>query len=976
VTQATAEQEFPPGTLVRARGRDWVVQPSQDPLVLNLRPLAGHPRESAGVLLGIEPVASAGFAPPTLADLGDSAGVGLMRSALRIGFRSGAGPFRSFASLAVEPRPYQLVPLLMALRMETVRLLIADDVGIGKTVEAGLIAAELLAQGDATRLAVLCSPHLADQWQQELRHKFGIHAEVVLSSTAAKLTRDVPFGQTLFTHYRHLIISTELVKSGERRTAFLRDCPDLVIVDEAHTCAADLTAPGRRSGAHLRHELIKDLSEDPARHLLLVTATPHSGKQGAFESLLGLLDPQLPDLIDSRREADRRRLARHYIQRRRAHLRAYLETTPFPERAPTAEHTYQFSRSYRDLFDRVRAFARHTAEQAPDPLAKRVAWWSALTMLQAFASSPHALAATLTSRAATTDAATPEQADAVAASLLLDQDSDAVLETADAVPGANPFDMEPNTPDAPGTVAAIPVDGEPADVLRSLAHAARRLRPAEDRKLQALLTQVRALLADGHDPIVFCRFIPTAAYLAAHLTTALDGAQVTVTSVTGLMPPSAREAAIASLSAADTPRRILVATDCISEGVNLQEHFDTVIHYDLAWNPTRHEQREGRVDRYGQARPTAHVHVIYGTDNKVDLLVLDVLLRKHEAIRRSTGVSIPVPGDGASLLGLLAEHLLLDDTGPVGPHAEQLALEFDPEDEARLRGDAGSLHARWEKLAEEEATRSRFAHITINPEEVAAELAAVRAALGRPEEVADFTRRALRALGAEVEPAAEGFAAHTHALPAAVHEALPRAHREPLAFHTDLPVPPRECALTRTDPVVAALARYVLDGALEPELADHRRPARRCGAIATGRVQRRTVLLLARFRYALTLPQAPAPLIVEDARVLAYQSTSQGPVWLNDADAIDLVDVQPEANIPAAQIERTLLRALEGELPDLWDTLAERAQSSATELEETHRSIRREAEARIRGLRVEAFARPDILGVYVYLPLTGQGGAA
>src|SRR5690606_26501329 len=96
------------------------------------------------------------------------------------------------------------------------------------------------------------------------------------------------------------------------------------------------------------------------------------------------------------------------------------------------------------------------------------------------------------------------------------------------------------------------------------------------------------------------------------------------------------------LGASDGPR-VLVATDCLSEGVNLQDHFDAVIHYDLSWNPTRHEQREGRVDRFGQPKDVVRAITYYGSDNGIDRVVLDVLLRKHESIRRATGVSVPVP---------------------------------------------------------------------------------------------------------------------------------------------------------------------------------------------------------------------------------------------------------------------------------------------------------------------------------------------
>src|SRR5581483_10418027 len=114
--------------------------------------------------------------------VGDHRSCRLLRDAVRLGFRSSAGPFRSFGRIAVDPRPYQLVPLLMALRLDPVRLLIADDVGIGKTIEACLIARELLDRAEIRRLAVLCPPQLAEQWQRELAAKFHIDAELVLPS--------------------------------------------------------------------------------------------------------------------------------------------------------------------------------------------------------------------------------------------------------------------------------------------------------------------------------------------------------------------------------------------------------------------------------------------------------------------------------------------------------------------------------------------------------------------------------------------------------------------------------------------------------------------------------------------------------------------------------------------------------------------------------------------------------------------------
>ncbi|MBW1961982.1 MAG: DEAD/DEAH box helicase [Deltaproteobacteria bacterium] len=226
---------FAVGSLVKARGREWVVLPESKEDLLLLRPLGGMQEEVAGIYLPLEPVEPAAFSLPDPSLVGDFRSCRLLRDAIRLGLRSGTGPFRSFAKLGVEPRPYQLVPLLMALKLDPVRLLIADDVGIGKTVEACLVARELLDRGEISRMAVLCPPHLAEQWQAELDEKFHIQAEIVLPSTVSKLERACGVGQSLFDVHPFVVVSMDYIKSDRRRDEFLNACPKLVIVDEAHT---------------------------------------------------------------------------------------------------------------------------------------------------------------------------------------------------------------------------------------------------------------------------------------------------------------------------------------------------------------------------------------------------------------------------------------------------------------------------------------------------------------------------------------------------------------------------------------------------------------------------------------------------------------------------------------------------------------------------------------------------------------------
>lgn len=936
------------GSLVRARGREWVVLPGTTDDFLLLQPLGGGSDDVVGVFPdeGVEP---ASFPPPSADDLGDAASTDLLRTALRVGFTSSAGPFRSLAGISVTPRAYQYVPLLLAVRQDTVRLLIADDVGIGKTIEAGLVAAELLAQGTVRRLAVLCSPALAEQWQRELRDKFGIDAALVLTSTARQLERGLMLNESLFDRYPHVIVSTDFIKSDRRRHDFLLRCPELVIVDEAHNSVAG-GGPGQRA-KHQRYELLRALAEDQSRHLVLATATPHSGDETAFSNLLGLLHPDLAT-ADLTTDRGRALLARHFVQRRRADIRHYLdEDTPFPRDRLTLDVPYTLTPAYRDLFDDVLAYAREQVRDGVTGSRGRVRWWSALALLRAMASSPRAAAATLRTRAVGAGLEDPTEVDAAGRAGVLDSGDDETLESLDTAPGAQQSDPDDVAPAA---------GAERRRLLAFARRAADLAGPDADRKLGVVTEQVRDLLKGGDAPIVFCRFIDTATYVGEHLAEVLGSSRepVTVEVVTGVLPPAERERRVAELSGIDG-KKVLVATDCLSEGVNLQEAFSAVVHYDLAWNPTRHEQREGRVDRFGQRRDVVRAVTLYGEDNGIDGIVLDVLLRKHRAIAKATGVAVPIPGDGDALVDALAEGLLLR-----GHDARELTLDLGLDERAQ------ALNAAWESAAAKERTsRTRFAQHSIKPEDVVAEVQAVRAALGGPGDVNDLLRRTLLALGSTLTPTRDGFTATLALLPPGLRTSLPVGLRDPLPLHTDPPAPPREAALTRTDPTVQAVARYVLETALDPAVPVRERPARRAGVMRTDAVTTRTTLLLVRFRFSLTLPTEDGvrPLVAEDARVLAFEGLPGDAVWLADDRAEQLLAAQPSGNLPEGAARQHAARILD-DLDPLTAHLERVADEHADRLLAAHRRVRSGAGARRQGLSVAAQRPVDLLALQVLLP--------
>jgi superfamily II DNA or RNA helicase len=161
----------------------------------------------------------------------------MLYDAARLSFRNGAGPFRCLAKLSFRPRSYQMVPLIMALRQEQVRLLVADDVGVGKTVEALLIIQELLSRRHIQRFAIVCLPHLCEQWQEEIKNKLELDAVIIRSNTQGRLDREIQGDTSVYEYYPYQIISIDYIKSETRRDIFIQQCPELIVVDEAHSCA-------------------------------------------------------------------------------------------------------------------------------------------------------------------------------------------------------------------------------------------------------------------------------------------------------------------------------------------------------------------------------------------------------------------------------------------------------------------------------------------------------------------------------------------------------------------------------------------------------------------------------------------------------------------------------------------------------------------------------------------------------------------
>lgn len=931
-TATAPTHNFQPGALVRARRREWVVQNGSTPQWLHLRPLSGADDEAIRLIPELEPegVQPATFAPPDPAHPGNHSAARLLHDALRLNLRAGAGPFRSFGSIAVEPRAWQLVPLLMALRLPVVRLLIADDVGIGKTIEAGLIARELMDRGEITRLAVLCPPHLVEQWQDELRERFNLHAIALTASTAARVERELPHGVQLLKHHPITVISLDYIKSDRHRAQFLASAPECIIVDEAHTCT--------RSGAgrQLRFTLLQNLAQDPQRHLILLTATPHSGDETAFYNLLGLLDSKFTALqgITSADDPLRQQLARHFVQRRRKDIAqwqsAAADTHGFPRRM-NAELTYQLSGGWGAFFDDVQSWCRELAEtieaQHPGGGGARLIWYATLALLRCVASSPAAAVQALSARL---------HGDLLSLERIYDGEDDDLTAS----------DLEP-----PATPEHLPDAAQSR--LRALIAQAEKLRGASgDPKLATLIQHTRELLAEGFAPVIFCRFVATAHYVAEHLRAAFP--QASVAAVTGELTPAERRERVEALG--NAPQRILVATDCLSEGINLQHIFTAAIHYDLAWNPTRHEQRAGRIDRFGQRAPEVRCTMLYGQDNPVDGFILNVILRKGEAIQRELGVLVPMPEDEARIQQALVKAALMRRSASHTP--QQAAFDFGEAEQL-----LAPLQTQWrDALESAKANRTIFAQRTIRPEEVLPEWHKQQRALGSSADVAHFLQGACTRLGAPLEARRDGI---LRLLPQHLPEAL-RLRLNEAGFADEQTLHPSE--LHRSHPIVTLLAQHLLEDALE----NPHSIAARCAVTLTGDVQLRTTIYLLRLRHQLSHQRrgaAPHTMLAEETLTLAVQHRSGSPRWLADDDTAPLLHCTPA---PGTLGDATRQREIQAALdfiaqPDSQQRLQEIAQQRAQNLLADHQRVR--DAARSTGQHTVHPCLPvDIIGAYILLP--------
>lgn len=721
------------GQLVRVRGRHWVVaevrRGSHDVDVLgdayqvqHLVELTSVDDDGLGdelkVVWEVEPdvriLERETLPEPHPERFDDPARLDAFLDAVRWGAISAAGsqalqaPFRS--GITIED--YQLDPVVRALSMPRVNLLIADDVGLGKTVEAGLVVQEMLLRHRARTVVVVCPASLCLKWQREMADKFGLEFRIVDAELVRRLRRERGLAANPWKHFPRLIVSVDWLKRP-RAMSLLRDVLppthtyprafDMLVIDEVHNVAP--SGRGRYATDSQRTKAIRELAPHFEHHLYL-SATPHNGYSESWQALLELLDPQRFARGVTPPEPS---LRRAMVRRLKSELRAdpalaRPDGTPrFAERKIIElEVAYpDHERAVHDLLARYTRSRRAAA--GGDTAARQAADFVTLLLKKRLFSSPAAFAQTLRTHMATlADRAGPASSGKAlqAAFERLDDDVDdddyteAVEEALAAAAGAG------------GTL-----DDEQRRLLAEMSAWAEEWQHRPDAKAQRLLDFLddtcRPAGADGarawndERVVVFTEYRDTQLYLYQLLADRLPDGELAerVALIYGGMDAGDRERIKAEFQAHPSrrPLRILLATDAASEGIDLQLHCHRVVHVETPFNPARMEQRNGRVDRHLQPSPEVLIYHFIGAgwqhapagSLEDDLQFLARLARKLDQAREDLGNVGPLLADQVERQ-MLGEHATLD----VRPDANRQAAVGVLKLERNLRDDVARLARR------------------------------------------------------------------------------------------------------------------------------------------------------------------------------------------------------------------------------------------------------------------------------------------
>jgi len=602
-------------------------------------------------------------------------------------------PFRS----GVDLEDYQLDPVVRAIQMPRVNLLIADDVGLGKTIEAGLVCQELLIRHRARKILVICPAALQIQWHDQMRDKFGLEFRIVDSDLFKTLRRERGLHVNPWTHFPRMITSIDFLKRDRPLRLFSEVLPahgesiyprrfDLLILDEAHNVAPSSARGGHYATDSQRTEALRRLVPH-FEHKLFLSATPHNGYPESFTALLELLDNQrFARGINLERKEMRDQLNTVMVRRLKSEMRDYGGVARFPERKITPLEVI-YTDKEREVHRLLQAYTLSRLRSNSDSLERYASEFVLKLLKKRLFSSPEAFALTLRQHEQSLAQATRRDRSSFTPSMGIlrrqvegldeESDNDSSLEasTGAAVETATPLFREPT-----------PSEYELLARMRAWAEDASKRPDSKTRKLiDWLHTTIKPQGQWSNERvIIFTEYRATQKWSQDLLSSEGLAARGRLLTLYGGMNPEERESIKAAFQADPgvSEVRILLATDAASEGIDLQNHCSRLIHYEIPWNPNRLEQRNGRVDRHGQRASEVNIyHFVSSTyrnrpayeelptgELEADLEFLARALNKVEQIRQDLGKVGPV-------IAIQVEEAMFGKRGRLNTDAEEKKAE-------------------------------------------------------------------------------------------------------------------------------------------------------------------------------------------------------------------------------------------------------------------------------------------------------------
>ena len=724
-----------PGRVVRMRNRLWRVDNVLD-AEFHATPIDGRDAFARRFLSDLELLAEGAIAAPDPSKASDPAEHDLLLRAFRLSLVHGSAPLAGLQRSRAIPTPYQLVPLLLAVGKDRVRLLIADDVGVGKTIEMGLVTSELIARGKVRRALFVVPANLREQTQEALSHFFHLDATIIAGHLRRGLERHLMAGQSVWEAHDLVVVSVDYAKRHPGEILNPSHPWDLVVFDEAHLCARPHRPPGARSAPDMaRHEFAKKAAA-LVPNLMLLTATPHSGHSDSYASLLELLNADTVRWAGQHHQIpviDREAAKPHVVQRRRSDIERWFDESgeefPFPER-DQSEEVIALSSEERNVLEALRGYTERLAAASD----RVINTWVALHLQKRALSSPQALRCSIHNRVAALQRKLGDEQDSA---------SDAEIAVTDGEGGDHDLSDEELFARVDGYALGGRDEIDQLDAIKELAAKVTVARDSKYRRLVEKVVPLSMMAQKAERVIIFTRYKDTLDYLVKNLTRGarrpgrLNG--VEVFEIHGQLTQPDRRARFAAFEAA--PRAVLVATDCISEGMNLQRACAALVHYELPWNPNRLEQRNGRIDRYRQPEKKVTIRTLVYED-PLDVTILDALVKKAQEIRRHYGFSPPFFSSSRDLVDLMRLHGQLPgrqlDLFSAGAGADP---ELFSQQAAALSMEA----------AERIQSEAFYGHTTVTLDEVQRALTMTHQTVGTPEEIQAFVRAALSRFGCAIE---------------------------------------------------------------------------------------------------------------------------------------------------------------------------------------------------------------------------------